>query len=284
MTPTETVEYHGMPAIRWRAPDGACAIATIQGAHLVSWIPPGGEECLYVSERSPFGAGLPIRGGIPIAFPQFADNGPLARHGFARTQAWSFMGASEAQEGTRVAFALESSHATQALWPGAFRLELTATIGGPRLEVLLRVANTGDAAFTFNAALHTYLRVSEAAAVRLEGLRGARYANRADSAIGVEGRAAVTAAEPIDRVYFASPPATRLVDAGRLLRIEQRGFIDTVVWNPGRALTAQMPDMPPDGFRHMLCVEAATIEPPVVLDPGAAWSGGQSITVVAGAA
>ena len=279
MAASEGFEFHGMPAIQWRGRDGASAIATLQGAHLVSWIPAGGEECLYVSERSPFEAGRPIRGGIPIVFPQFADRGPLAQHGFARTQAWTFAGASESEEGSRVTFALENSPRTEALWNGAFRLVLTATLGGPRLDVELRVTNTGDGAFAFNAALHTYLRVSEAIAERLAGLRGARYSNRGETAVSVEAREFVTAGEPIDRVYLAAPPAARLEDAGRILRIEQRGFTDTVVWNPGRERTARMADMPPDGFRHMFCVEAAAFELPIQLTRGAEWTGGQSIVI-----
>jgi glucose-6-phosphate 1-epimerase len=268
-----------MPAIRWRSADGACAIATLQGAQLLSWVPPDGEECLYVSERSHFETGRPIRGGIPVAFPQFADRGPLAQHGFARTQAWSLTSASDSERGSQVTFSLESSPQTLALWPGAFRLELTATIGGPRLDVQFRVANTGKAAFAFTAALHTYLQVSEAATARLTGLRGTRYVDRGASAAETEGRGIVTAAEPIDRIYFAAPPATGLEDTGRTLRIEQRGFTDTVVWNPGREGAARMADMPPEGFRRMLCVEAAAIEPPVSLNPGAAWNAGQSFAV-----
>jgi glucose-6-phosphate 1-epimerase len=274
---SELVEFHGMPAVRWQGRDGASAIATLQGAHLVSWIPSGGEESLYVSERSPFEAGRAIRGGIPIVFPQFADRGPLGQHGFARTQPWRFTGESETEAGSRATFELESSLQTETLWPHAFHLVLTATIAGPRLDVQLRVTNTGEAAFAFAAALHTYLRVTEAATLRLEGLQGTRYVDRGGSAEGVETRAWVTAEQPIDRVYFAAPPATRLEDAGRALRIEQRGFTDTVVWNPGRERTAAMADMEPEGFRKMFCVEAAAIEPTVCLAPGAAWSGGQSI-------
>jgi glucose-6-phosphate 1-epimerase len=273
----ESIAFHGMPAIRWRSRDGASAVATLQGAHLVSWIPAGGAECLYVSERSPFEAGRPIRGGIPIVFPQFADRGQLAQHGFARTRAWTFGDAVESEEGVRVSFALDSSAETRALWPHAFGLELAATIGGQRLDVELRVANRGDADFTFTAALHTYLRVSDAAAVRLHGLRGKRYLTRGEKVASVEARVAVGAEEPIDRVYFATPPATQLEDGGRTLVIGQRGFTDTVVWNPGRERTAQMADMPPDGYRRMLCVEAAAIEPAVVLLPGGAWSGGQDL-------
>ena len=268
-----------MPAIRWRGSDGAAAVATLQGAHLVSWTLPAGEEALFVSERSPFAAGKAIRGGIPVVFPQFAELGPLARHGFARTSDWTFMGVAETKKGARASFTLDASPRTLALWPHAFRLELAATLGRSSIDVELRVANTGDAAFAFAAALHTYLRVSDAASVRLEGLQGARYRDREPIAVGVEGRAIVTAEEPIDRAYFGAPPVLHLEDAERVLEIAQRGFGDTVVWNPGRELTAQMPDMPPDGYRRMLCVEAACIEPAVTLGAGSAWTGAQAITV-----
>ena len=275
----EVVEFKGMPAMRWRSRDGARAIATLQGAQLVSWIPAHGEECLYVSPRSPFKTGRPIRGGIPVAFPQFGDRGPLPQHGFARTLEWSLVGESESEQGSRVVFAVESTPQSLAQWPGKFRLELVATIGGPRLDVQLRVANMGTDAFVFTAALHTYFRVSEAFTVRLEGLRGTRYVERGVDGTGTEARQIVTALEPIDRVYLGAPPATRLSDAGRVLRIEQRGFNDTVVWNPGEARTAQMPDMPSNGSRHMFCVEAAAFEPAVSLDPGAVWDAGQSVAV-----
>ena len=271
--------FHGMPAIEWRSADGARAIATLQGAQLVSWTPPGGEECLYVSERSPFEAGMPIRGGIPVVFPQFADRGPLAQHGFARTQEWTFTGVEELVEGTRAWFALESSPETLALWPGAFQLVLTATIGGPRLDVEVRVTNVGQEPFAFNAALHTYFRVSEAAGVRLHGLRGARYVVRGETGSGIEARELVGFEEPIDRAYLATAPVTQLEAADRILRIAQRGFRDTVVWNPGRERTARMADMPPEGYRQMLCVEAAQFEQPVRLESATEWSGGQSIEV-----
>jgi glucose-6-phosphate 1-epimerase len=280
ITTAEPFDFRGMPAIRWRSRDGASAVATLQGGQIVSWVPAGGEERLYLSERSAFEAGRPIRGGVPICFPQFADHGSLPEHGFARTQAWSFVGASETQAGSCATFSLQSSPRTLALWPAAFRIELIATLAGAHLDMQVHVANAGQPDFAFTAALHTYLRVSEAATARLEGLRGARYANRGSSAVEVETREAITAADPIDRVYFATPAATRLDDAGRILRIEQRGFTDTVVWNPGRERTARMADMPPEGFRRMLCVEAAAIEPPVLLASGAVWTGGQAISIL----
>ena len=262
-----------MPAVRWTSADGASAVVTLQGAHLVSWIAPDGRERLYVSERSPFEQGRAIRGGVPVVFPQFADRGPLVQHGFARTLPWRVA----AREGASAVFILEDSAETRRLWPHGFSLELAIAIGGSRLDMELRARNTGDASFTFNAALHTYLRVTEAADVRLGGLKGVRYVERGATAINVEARDVVRADEPIDRVYLGAPPQTRLIDGDRTIEIAQRGFADTVVWNPGQARTATMADMPPDGYRRMLCVEAAAIEHPVALAPSREWTGSQSI-------
>lgn len=273
------VDFHGMPAAQWESRDGARAIATLQGAHLVSWVPAGGDEALYLSERSPFEVGRAIRGGIPIAFPQFADRGPLAQHGFARTAAWHLAGLREEGARTSATFALESSPATIALWPHPFRMELIATVGGARLEVALAVANTGDTAFAFTAALHTYFRVADAMRSRLEGLRGVSFLTRGAGGRDVEGRDAIPAGDPIDRTYFAPPPSLQLHDPRRALCIAQEGFTDTVVWNPGAERAASMPDMPPDGYRHMLCVEAAAVEPAVALAPGATWRGMQEVTI-----
>jgi len=280
MDRAERIDFHGMPAIAWKSRDGAQAIATLQGAHLVSWALPGGEEGLFLSERSPFAAGRAIRGGIPVIFPQFADLGPLAQHGFARTQAWRFLSARELEGRAQAVFELVPPAATRALWPHDFRLELAATIGGSRLEVRLRVFNTGADAFSFTAALHTYLRVADAARARVHGLRGVRYRIRGEDAAPIEDLEFVTASEPIDRTYYAPPPTLSLEDRDRGVRLEQEGFTDTVVWNPGREKASAMADMGPDGYLRMLCIEAAAVEPAVRLEAGGEWSGVQSIEVV----
>lgn len=232
-----------------------------------------------MSERSPFAPGRAIRGGVPVCFPQFADRGPLPQHGFARNLAWRFVDADLEEQGTRARFVLEAGEASLAQWPGRFRLELTATVGGSRLALELAVANEGDAPFDFTAALHTYFLVDDATTATLGGLQGVRYENRGEAGTQTEPRAAFTAAEPIDRVYFGSPASLDLGDRGRAFRISQRGFTDTVVWNPGRERSARMADMPPVGWQRMWCVEAAAIEPTLSLAPGASWSGRQTIEV-----
>ena len=38
--------------------------------------------------------------------------------------------------------------------------------------------------------------------------------------------------------------------------------------------------MPALGFRRMLCVEAAAVGTPIVLDPGGTWSGRQTLVAL----
>ena len=83
----QLTEFQGQPALRLRAPDGAQATVLLHGAHLVSWIPAGGQEQLYLSPTTLYGEGRAVRGGVPVVFPQFNMRGPLAaKHGLSRRQ------------------------------------------------------------------------------------------------------------------------------------------------------------------------------------------------------
>jgi len=58
----------------------------------------------------------PIRGGIPIAFPQFADTGPLRLHGFARDGLWALAEVMRSDTGVRAVFERADDEKTRALW------------------------------------------------------------------------------------------------------------------------------------------------------------------------
>ncbi len=85
---------------------------------------------------------------------------------------------------------------------------------------------------------------------------------------------------PIDRVYYATPDVIEMHDRTRILRIEKRGFRDTVVWNPGAEGTRTRADFAVGDEVRMVCVEAAVVRPPVVLAPGEQWVGAQLMTAV----
>jgi glucose-6-phosphate 1-epimerase len=83
-----------------------------------------------------------------------------------------------------------------------------------------------------------------------------------------------------DRVYLSPPKELFLYEADALsLCIEQQGFTDTVVWNPGPDKARALKDFPDDDWLHMLCVEAACVDKQVSLEPGEIWTGSQILTV-----
>lgn len=268
----------GMPLVALRAPDGAAADVYLHGAHVTSWRPaPDDEERLFLSARSGFRADTAIRGGIPVIFPQFAAEGPLPRHGFARTLAWQLDGVHEtAAREAAATFVLTDSAATRAVWSAEFRAALTVRVAGPRLVVELGVENTGASPFSFTCALHSYVRVHDVARVELVGLRGARYRDASDRArLRTDEEPVLRVTGELDRVYVDAPRALLLREPGRALGIEAREFPDVVVWNPGRKRAAALADMEPDGERAMLCVEAAQVQTPVTLATGGRWHGAQ---------
>jgi glucose-6-phosphate 1-epimerase len=273
-------QFSGQPAVHLSAPDGASAVVLLHGAQVVSWRPADGGERLFLSERSRFGAGQAVRGGVPVIFPQFNERGPLPRHGFVRARPWTVARAETGADDALAVLQLTDDESTQSLWPHRFALELTVCARGERLDIELAVSNTGDDAFAFMAALHTYLRVAEVEAVRLSGLGGGRYEDFVTGRRLVDEADAVRIEAETDRIYFGAPSPLELADGPRRLRIEAANFPDVVVWNPWQDRCAAMTDLSPADFRRLLCVEAALIGAPAELAAGEQWWGRQ--TLIAG--
>ncbi len=268
----------GMPLVALRAPDGAAADVYLHGAHVTSWRPaPLDDERLFLSARSEFRPGSAIRGGIPVIFPQFAAEGPLPRHGFARTAEWRLE--SVQQTNAREAAAtllLSDSPETRAIWSAEFTATLTVRVGGTRLVVELGVENTGAAPFAFTCALHTYLRVHDVARAEVLGLAGVPFRDAHDrTRLRTDDAPVLRVTGELDRIYVGAPHALVVREPGRALDVETREFPDVVLWNPGRKRAAALPDMEPDGERAMLCVEAAVVQTPVTLVAGGRWHGSQ---------
>jgi len=275
----------GLPVVDLLAPDGARARVSLQGGHILSWQPAGAREQLYLSPRSEFVAGKAIRGGVPVCFPQFAERGPLAKHGFARTLPWELVSHDSGKEDTLAVLRLRDSEATRAAWPHAFELELSVRIGGRELDIELACENLdlpGAMPLQFTAALHTYLRVADLDDVSVEGLAGLRYFDSVKQAEALQRMDLLLTGEKgvldLDRIYFGVNERPLLVtEDRRQVVIRQQGFEDAVVWNPGPERCAKLADMPPEGWSEMLCVEAASIGRPVVLQAGESWVGRQSL-------
>lgn len=278
-SPVSRIDFRGQPAFRLTASDGASCTVALHGGHVLSWVTPDGVERLYLSSQSVFDGHAAIRGGVPVCWPQFNQRGPLAKHGFARNVAWRLENADPAAP-SRIVLRLDDDAATRALWPHGFGLRLEASLGAGSLRIALDVCNTGDTPWSFTGALHSYLRVDDIARVRLEGLQGARRWDAVRDRHLEEGTDALVFDAEFDSVYAAPATPLRLVQPSGTLEIAQSATCtETVVWNPGAALAAKLADLPDDGYRQMLCVEAAAIDTPVELAPGAQWQGWQQLAV-----
>lgn len=274
----EKIDFHGLPALELCDGTGARAIVSLRGAQVLSWIPAGSDERLYLSELACLDGSKAIRGGIPVCFPQFSGLGKLPKHGLVRQATWDAREQRNGMDHALVTLGLGDDAHTHALWPGMFDAELTVVVEQRRLDVEFSVRNTGHAPFAFTAALHTYLRVREVENAALEGLYGFEYRDAADGdRIKRETGEAVRVEGEVNRVYHGVTRPLLLRDNGRSLGIRAEGFPDVVVWNPWEAHCATLADMPALGFRHMLCVEAAAARQRIALDAGDEWTGRQTL-------
>jgi glucose-6-phosphate 1-epimerase len=272
------IDFHGVPAVRLETSAGASAVVALHGAQLLSWTPARGRERIFLSARAELAHGKAIRGGVPICFPQFATLGPLPKHGLVRTRTWRMAGKERVDGGVRAAFTLEPDAELRALWPHAWHLELSVLLADDRLRLTLSVENRDAAPLDFTAALHGYLAVGDVEAVAVSGLRGLEYRDAAaGDALRVEEADAVAIRGEVDRVYHAVPGDVILREPGRALAVRAEGFPDAVVWNPGPAKCAALPDMEPDGWRRMLCIEAGAIRTPVRVAPRGSWRASQTL-------
>lgn len=278
--------FQGQPCIDLSLPRGDRARIALHGAQVLSWVTADGRERLYLSPRASIDGVTPIRGGVPLCFPQFNQRalGPqaLPKHGFARTQPWLLHATESTELGAHATFTLDSNARTLALWPNAFSAVCTIELEPDRLCVNFGVRNTGEVIWPFALALHTYLRVDDIGRSDLAGLKGVPYWDAVLHQDEPETRSKDNAeslrfASEIDRVYVHPRTPLMLKHLGGWVQIEQSPTLpDVVVWNPGAVKCAALGDMPPEGFKHMLCVEAARIQTPQILMPADTWRGWQA--------
>ncbi|GGG53462.1 D-hexose-6-phosphate mutarotase [Kocuria dechangensis] len=269
----------------------SCADATgavyDQGAHVTDWIPTGHAPVLWLSPSTALEKGSPIRGGVPICFPWFADGasgGREPKHGFARTTPWHVETRESSDHEAVIVYRLHDTDikdpAHREQFPHRFEAEYSVRFG-PELLLQLNVTNTDDHAFDFEEALHAYLVVGDVHRVRVEGLDGAAYRDKVLDQDGCVQEGELTPEGEVDRVYESSADVA-VVDPvlGRVLRIRKTGSQNTVVWNPWAEKAAALPDVGADGWTDFVCVEGANVGANAVrLEPGQTHSMGYRVSV-----
>ncbi len=247
----------------------------LHGAHVMSFVPRGGRDLLWLSSKSWFEKEKPIRGGIPVCWPWFGPHSSLKdapSHGFARISEWNLKSAECLPDGSyALVFSLSPNDFSEKFWNFQFSLELKALISS-KLRVELNCRNIGDKSFEFSAALHSYFSVSDISKVQIGGLDGVSYTETAGGASDdLIQNGAISFSAETDRVYRDSEADCVIRDPGfkRAIRVAKSGSRSTVVWNPWIAKSARMPDFGDDEYLGMLCIEAANCGRDIVrLEPG----------------
>ena len=251
----------------------ATAETYLTGAHVTSWAPRGHDPVLWMSKKSIFAPGIPLRGGIPVCFPWFGSHpsGSAPMHGFARISEWTLLEAVDHGESAEMVFGLEDTEETRmSVWPHHFRARYTLTVGA-ELTVSLKVTNTGESPITYAESFHTYLAVSDIRVVRLDGLEASSFVDRlaGNERVAATGKPLRIDSET-ERLY-APPGTVTLQDpvVKRLIRVTAHGSAQTLVWNPWIDKAAAMGDFDDDEWVGMVCVETANIlDAAIHLGPG----------------
>jgi D-hexose-6-phosphate mutarotase len=279
---------HGNNYLRFKAGKGGIAVAEIsnnqasaiismQGAHLLSWIPRGEEDAIWLSEEARFAPGKSIRGGIPICWPWFgphSSNASYPAQGFARTTNWEVISTEELDDGdsSRISFSMQPQPDNEQMWPADTSVQYQLTIGA-KLEMELITHNNGAEQITIGQALHTYFRVGDVSKVLVHGLENTDYLDKLEGFKCKQQVGPVTINEEVDRIYLDTTNDCVIEDQSlkRNIVIIKCGSNSTVVWNPWLELASKMGDLGEDGYKKMLCVESCNAATDVVtIDPGKA--------------
>ena len=241
------------------------------GGHVTHFQPAGSRPVLFLSKDSNFESGKPIRGGIPICFPWFAqklDEPDASMHGLARDRAWKFRSVEKKKDGAvEIMMVLKWNSETLSIWPFKFVLTNTVTLdaAGKMLTVSLGVKHidTEDGSnppFTFEAALHSYISIADIAQTGVMGLGGVKYIDKLDHfTTKQQNETCLEVTRETDRVYDDASQTCCVVETDREVVLTKSNSGSTIIWNPWIEKSKQMRDFGDDEWRNMLCVETANV-------------------------
>lgn len=204
----------------------------------------------------------PTRGGVPILFPQFANQGSLPKHGYVRTLPW--------QTFTVLNDCVSASLllTEQPDWPHRAQLNLDASVDDDRLDIYLEVRNVGTSTFEWTGGLHPYFAVQDVLQCQIKGLP-----DLPNYDVGRYGDQQLIKGVAIDEHHPISDSIT-LSSPHMNLRLEQKGFNAWQIWNPSNQ--HNLTDIPQEDWQAFLCVEPILIQP-ISLVPDQTWIGQLSI-------
>jgi len=239
-----------------------------KGAQVLHAAPESGLELLYLSPLVDVYPDNPIRGGIPLMFPQFGDSGPLRKHGFVRDLQWNLVAETQDAEVKNISYALDIKAADFPKWPFDAALKFDVRLSLQTLSIGLSVQNTGAQAFTFTGGFHPYFAISSRKDILVNGLEHLPFR---DSFPG-ENAYELNGDSLVERQYMGCTEI-QFYNGSNWLKITGSGFDSWMVWNPGKAGAMRISDLPDEDWDRFICIEPIVLAEPKTLLPGEAFKG-----------
>lgn len=258
----ELNQHHGIEVIDIEN-QFATAKITTHGASVLSFIPKGQHELLWVSDEAVYDGSKAVRGGIPVCWPWFgqARHSHLPAHGFVRNIVWQVDKIESFDAGeTRVVLRCESNDETMAIWPHEFELTLCIEVG-PTLILNLTTHNLSDTTLSLTEAFHTYFNV-DPQGLEIKGLVKSTHLDTLIEDAVAETQTEVLVLEPPrDSVYLNQPGNVFLIDVHnkRQIKIAKRNADSSVVWNPGAEIVKGFSDINDQAWSEFVCVESGNV-------------------------
>ncbi len=257
----------------------AAVTISLQGAHLLSWIPVEQQDVIWLSEQASFVKGKAVRGGIPLCWPWFGAHGlenKFPAHGFARTALWQVVDTKVlSADETQITFQLQTrqlENFIQKMWPWSTQLEYRVTIA-KILKLELITTNLSNEIIQIGQAMHTYFLVDDVHNTIVTGLEDKTYLDKPDGFKPKIQSGPIHFESEVDRIYLNTAERVTIDDQKRKIHIRKQGSQSTVVWNPWHDVALKMGDLGKNGYRKMLCVESANAaEDTVRISPGGSHS------------
>ena len=261
----------GLPLVKIRTSWSTAEIYLL-GAHVTGFQKNGEPPLLFMSGKSYFAPGKPIRGGVPVCFPWFGPREGAPGHGLARILAWDLAETAALPDG-RVTVRLRLPKESLAPeWP-ALRTEFILNVADTLTMELIATNESADKTQVFENCLHTYFQVGDIGAISLAGLQNAPFDDFAFGANGARRKgdpAPLRIMQETNRVYPDNAATVEIHDAQlkRTIRVEKFNSQSTVVWNPWT--TQKMPeDWGTNEHHDMVCVESGNVKQnKILLAPG----------------
>ena len=244
---------------------------TLHGAHVTQFIPAGGDDVLWVSQKSVFEPEKAIRGGIPICWPWFGKHKTtpeLPTHGYARLCEWEVASVSSCPEGDGVELHLAPEKVPAKWQPLPVELTFQAAVEKDGvLRLVLSMLNCGEQPVAISSAMHTYFAVDAIENVAIDGLEDVRFldalTNRQSSESGP-----IRITGETDRVYLDCDNDITIRDGSHYTEILREGSRSAVVWNPWIDKSRRLADFGDEEYHQMVCVETTNaLEDTRILEP-----------------